>query len=224
MHLIKTLNSVVFNPLVWLLLGLCFAFIGISLIADIPKLSSQLRLMEQLPVFAVAKPGERAFLEGQISAQNPPVYNQFVAYVREEYRSSIGRNLRWVEVARQTPPLIIEVQGKAVRVVNEDYAFKTADVTLEEASPTVTRGAVQARGFVTGSLVFAIGSKQDEGFVAEFFYAGTRSDYVAYLSHSLRGRMWFGGGILFIALCFIFWGGFIFWRGRQLHLVTGKSG
>ncbi len=218
MPLMKPLNSVLFNPFVWIPLGLCLAFIGLSLIADMPKLSSQLHLVDQLPAFNVAKPGERVFLEGQIGEQNQPIYNQFVAYMREEYRNSIGRNSHWVEVARQTPPLIIKVPGKAVRVVNENYVFRTTDVTLEEATPTVTRGAVQARGFVVGSLVFAVGSKQDEGFVAEFFYAGTRSDYVAYLSHSLRGRVWLGGGILSIAILFILWGGW------QLHLVTGKSG
>lgn len=198
-------NSVLYNPLVWLPLGFCLALISIPLLANMPKLSSQLRLIEQLPAFAEAKRGERAFLEGHISEQNLPVYSHFVAYVREQYRS-IGRNVRWLEVARYTPPFILEVQEKVVHIVNDDYAFETTDVTVEEAAPTMTQGAVQARGFVARSLVFAVGNKQDEGFIAEFLYAGTQSDYVAYLSRFLRRSAWIGGGILLTALTFIFWG------------------
>src|SRR5215217_1208851 len=34
------------------------------------------------------QPGGEALVEGRISTANPPVFRQFVAYIREEYRGS----------------------------------------------------------------------------------------------------------------------------------------
>jgi hypothetical protein len=87
---------------------------------------------------------------------------------------------------------MIETQGEAVQIVNDTYALESTDVTLEEAAPTLMKGAVQSRGFVIGSPVLAVGfvAQQTRGLVAELLYAGTHSGYVSYLTRSLRNARW----------------------------------
>jgi hypothetical protein len=212
-------KMIVLNPFVSLPVGLVFAVMGAMFVADIPPTLRDLNSLSQLPSFALAKPGEKTFVEGRISEHNQPVYQQFVTYLREDYHSSTARTSSWVEVARQTPPLMIETRDKAVRIVNDHYALESTDVTVEEAAPTLTKGAVQARGYVVGSPVLAVGfvAQETEGLVAEFLYAGVRDDYLAYLTKSLRNAVWLGSGSLATAFILIFQG------GRQLHLFLRSS-
>jgi hypothetical protein len=216
--LTKWARTVLLNPFVLLPVGLVFAVVGL-LFVDIPTTLRDLNSLRQLPSFASAKLGERTFVEGRISEQNQTVYHHFVAYLREDYRSSTARTLGWVETARQTPPFVIDTQGEAVQIVNDTYALESTDVTLEEAAPALTKGAIQARGFVVGSPVLAVGfvDQETKGLVAEFLYAGTHSNYVAYLTRSLRDAIWLGSGILVIAVLLIFLG------GRQLHFFLRSS-
>jgi hypothetical protein len=212
-------KRVVFNPFVLLPVGLVFAALGLMFSVNIPPKLRELNDVRRLPSFATANFGERAFLEGRISEQNQIVHGQFVAYVREDYRSSTARTSSWVEVARQTPPLIIETRGETVRIVNDHYILASTHVTLEEAAATLTKGAVQARGFVVGSPVLAVGfvAQESKEFIAEFLYAGTRANYLTDLTRFLRNAGWMGGGSLMIALLFIFL------AGRQLRFFLRSS-
>jgi hypothetical protein len=122
-------------------------------------------------------------IEGRISEDNQKLHRDFVAYVREEYRDEFldGDYIqRWVEVKRETPPLQITLADGEVRIDNDDYTFDTTAVTIEEAAPTVTKGAVQSRGYTVNSPVMLIGRVESGGSVkAEFLYAGSRSAYIA---------------------------------------------
>jgi hypothetical protein len=217
--LTRRAKTVALNPFVLLPVGLVIAVLGAMVVADIPPTLRDLNSLRQLPAFASAKPGERTFVEGHISEHNQPVYHQFVAYLREDYRSSTARTSGWIEVARQTPPFVIEMQGESVQIVNDYYVLESTDVTLEEASPTLTKGAVQSRGFVVGSPVLAVGfvDQETKELVAEFLYAGTRDDYLAFLTRFLRNVVWRGSGSL--ATAFIL----IVQAGRQLRLFLRSS-
>jgi hypothetical protein len=214
-------KTIVFNPFVLLPVGLVFAALGLMFSVNIPPKLRELNDVRQLPPFVTANFGERAFLEGRISEQNQIVHGQFVAYVREDYRSSTARTSSWHEVARQTPPLIIETRGETVRIVNDHYALASTHVTLEEAAATLTKGAVQARGFVAGSPVLAVGlvDQETKGLVAKFLYAGTRSDYLAYLTKYLRNAVWLGSGSLVFAFVLFFQAG----RQLRLFLLSSKG-
>lgn len=131
--------------------------------------------------------GSPVLLEGHIDAENAAIHGAFVAYVREEYRSHdslIDTNAApsWVEVARETPPLRIALVDGTVRLANSDYAFDNTAVTVEEAAPTLTKGAVRARGYAAGDSVLVVGSAVDadgqRAVAAEFLYAGTREQYL----------------------------------------------
>jgi hypothetical protein len=89
-------KTIVFNPFVLLPVGLVLAAIGLMFSVNIPPTVRELNDLRRLPPFATANLGERAFLEGRISEQNQIVHGQFVAYVREDYRSSTARTSGWV--------------------------------------------------------------------------------------------------------------------------------
>lgn len=191
------LDNVLLNPLVLLPIGLIFAFVGAAQVYDFPATRSHISHVEQLPLLAGATPGQAAFVEGRISSQNPTVYRQFVTCLREEYHRR-----HWVEVARATPPLVIETGGGRARVTNNDYSLETTAVTVEEAAPTFTKGAVQARGFVAGSPALAVGSVAagTEELVAEFLYAGTRAEYIAWQRNAQQRGLWWGSGFLLFGI------------------------
>ena len=157
------------------------------LVLDSPASSAHGARAEQLvPVSAAmladSAPGREVLLEGRISSHNTKVYRDFVAYVREEYRDDTldgTSNQHWVEAARDTPPLLVTLTDGEARIVNSDYALQSTAITVEEAKPTFTKGAVQSRGFVAGSPVLALGTVGADGTVhAEFIYAGTRAAYI----------------------------------------------
>jgi hypothetical protein len=189
--------NVLLNPFLLLSLGFVPTTVGASLVANFPTTLSRISRFEQLRPADVVAPGEPAFVEGRVSNHTPTVYRQFVAYLREEYRSS-GRSSRWVEVARETPPLLIEAHGRVARIVNSNYTLEMTHVSTEEKPSTFTKGAVQSRGFVVGSPVLAVGSVTEatEGLVAEFLSTGTRAEYIAYLHRDSQNTLWWGGGIL----------------------------
>lgn len=179
--------NVVLNPFVLLAVGLVVGGIGVALVLDSPSYAARRARAERLApsgaaALADSAPGREVLLEGRISPRNPTLHRQFVAYVREEYRDEAldgASSQRWVEVERVTPPLLVSLAGGEARIANSTYAFDTTAVTVEEAAPTFTKGAVQSRGFVAGSPVLAIGRVAANGDVeAEFLYAGTRAEYV----------------------------------------------
>ncbi len=201
------IDKVLLNPLVLLSLGLMCTILGALSVASLPATRSRLSHVEQLRPVGVAEPNQAAFVEGRISNHTPTVYRQFVAYLREEINQlGVSRSSRWVEVARETPPLVIEADGRVARVVNRNYSLETTDVTVGEQPQTVTKRGVRFRGFTVGSPVLAVGSvgEEKEELVAEFLYAGTHAEYVADLHRHLTGASWDGwfllGGIGCISL------------------------
>lgn len=200
-------KNMLLNPPVLLAIGLVFPLIGASLIligasliANVPVALGNADRLIHLQPLSVTAPGGAAFVEGRISERTPTVHRQFVAYLLEVYyRSGPEHRARshWVEVNRETPPLLIETRGSLARVSNDDYHIETTDITVEEAPPTFTRGAVQSRGFVKGSPVLAVGAAvSTEELVAEFLYAGTRDEYLAYLRRDVQVGLRWGGGLL----------------------------
>jgi hypothetical protein len=192
------LRHILFNPFVMGSIGLVLGFLGASLLVESPGLAARIRDAERLRPVGAAAPGDPAFVEGRISPRSPVLYREFVAYVREEYRSQ-GETSTWVTVAVAAPALWIETAAGVVPVVNRGYRLEKTDVTVEEQPPSLTRGAVQARGFVRGSPVLAVGRAAEPGTLsADLLFAGDRAGYVAHLRRYRRssGQV---GSILLLA-------------------------
>lgn len=194
-------NFGVLLPGVLMSFGLFFVLFGFCALTEIPSAQSQIRQLEQLQPMSAATPGQAAFIEGVVSNRNRIVHRQFAVYLREEYRSS-GRTSQWVKVAHHTPPLLIEANGQTIRVLNNNYALEETDVTVEEAAPTFSQGAVQTRGFVVGSPVLTVGTVTENGkeFVAEFLYAGTRDEFIAHLNQEVHFGLWYGSTFFLIGV------------------------
>lgn len=190
-RLIHVLVRFVLNPVTLFVVVLLTGLVGFALVTAVPEYKERLATAERLQPMSVAalgdsQPGSEVILEGRISPQSPAVYGSFVAYVREEYRTTdaFGNSVaRWDEVARETPPLVVALPDGDVRIANNDYSFDTTATTLREAEPTLTKGAVQSRGYVAGDPVLVLGTVVDtngsRAVKATFFYAGTRAAYLA---------------------------------------------
>ncbi len=181
-------RNVILNPIVLVSVAVASGLIGIFLILDTPAYARRLERAEQLrPSSAAAlvasAPDREVLLEGRISSRNQASFEDFVAYVHEQYRDEAfdGDHLQaWVEVARATPPLWITLADGDVRIANHDYVFDSTPVTKILAEPTATKGAVQVRGYQVDSPVLVIGHVMPGGAVkAEFLYGGSRADYMA---------------------------------------------
>lgn len=180
------LAQVVFNPLVMLSLGGVVVLIGGALVIGVRQDEARARVIESAEVLGTSAVGKTAVVEARISAQNPAVDGAMVAFVREAYRSC-GDSSCWVEVARLTPPLLLDERERSVRIVNDDYEFGSTAHTVEESQPTLTEGAVRSRGFRAGDTMMVLGIAQSASQIdARTVYAGTTTEAVAVLRGGAR--------------------------------------
>lgn len=201
------ISRVLLNPIVLAAVALVTGIVGIIIVLDMPAYTKQMSRAERLlPASATSiahsASDNEVLLEGRISPSNSKLHQQFVAYVREEYRDEIldGDDMQdWVEVKRETPPFLLRLPDGDVQIANDDYIFDTTAVTIEEAAPTFTKGAVQIRGFTVDSPVMVIGRVAPGGtVVAEFLYAGSRAAYLAEMRRLATGSLPVGIGLLLV--------------------------
>jgi hypothetical protein len=175
-----------------------------------PATTAEATYLRRLPSLSVAQLDETALdqdvvVEGQISPTAPPIYREFVAYTREEYRSRVFNDTEhWIESERVTPPVSLRLPDGEISIVNTDYAFPLVTDTVREAAPTVTRGAVRVRGLRPGTPVVAIGTvvtgPHGRGLHATEIYPGTRAEVVAHTQGWLHGERRLGLGAMLLGL------------------------
>lgn len=192
-------NVILFNPVIWLSIGIVLLLFGIVGLYDVPGISARLQQIQQLPYLDDASPGAVAMFEGTISPQTPLVYDNFVSYVQEQYQSC-GETSCWTETGRETPPLWLTIAQQTVQIANQDYRFESTEHELKEAAPTWTKGARRSRGFRRGSRIFGIGEARDRAgerqVLAEFIWAGTRASYRDHLEAYRWRSLWWGSGFM----------------------------
>lgn len=137
---------------------------------------------------AEAPAGAAALVEAVVSARNPAVFRDFVAYRAEQYRGEDSDgDPEWSAYATVTPPLILEAGG-VVRLANDDYSLQGAHARYQDPGP-LSRGDLlrestkRYQGLVAGGAVTAIGTvapgPEGNALRAELVYAGTRDAYIA---------------------------------------------
>lgn len=208
-------DRILFNPAIWLPIGLSLACLGGFLVGDIPSSRAASAQLQQLPAVHEAAVGQLAVAEGQVSADAPALEDGFVIVVREVYKSC-GRSSCWSEVERASPPFVIAADEGPVRIFNGDYAIETTAVERQDARPSWTSGSRRSRGFVAGSPMVAVGvvAGNDRAFVfeADWVAAGTRAEYLeAQAQYHSRGLRW-GGAILGTGLLLTAIGLYQTWR------------
>lgn len=204
------------NPSSVLLLGLGLVFllagVGVAVFGA-QQIGAAAARVERLSPLARAAlddrlAGQEALLEGRISAQNPALFQDFVAYLREEYRGR-GKNRSWGEVERFTPPLLIDLPDGTAALADDQYLLNHPPHTREEPGAQgwfgiINEGATRERGFRAGDPVLALGTLASgrEGLVlrAEWLYGGTRAEYLDNQRRAAAGLSWLGVCIALIGL------------------------
>jgi hypothetical protein len=218
------ITGILLNPLVLLVIGLVLLVLGGGLAADAPAAGAHASLVEQAVALGQATAGQPAWVEGRIHASNLTIHHGFVAYIQEQYRSC-GRSSCWSELARWTPPLVVELpSGSTQQIINDDYDIVSTAVTREEAAPTALSGPVRSRGFEAGSPLFALGrATADSTFPAleaDILASSTREQYIAGLrAYSRRALVAGTGGIAIGLLCLLI----AAWRFRRFVRETKQG-
>jgi hypothetical protein len=199
-----------YNPLIHLAVGLSALMIGVLLAVGACATAADATHLRRLPSLSVAQLDETSLdqdvlVEGQISPTAPPIYRDFVAYTREEYRSRLLNDTEhWIETARVTPPVSLRLSDGEITIVNTDYAFPLIADTVREAEPTLTRGAVRVRGLRPGTPVVAVGTvvngPRGRGLHATEIYPGTREEFVAHAQRWSRTELRLGVGAILLGL------------------------
>lgn len=209
-----------YNPPIHVALGLSALLIGLLLALGAPSTAAEaahiggLRSLSAAQL-AAATPGQEVLLEGRISPDAAPIYRDFVAYAREEYRSGLfGSSDHWIESERVTPPFAILVSDGGIIILNSDYDFPTVQDQFREAEPTATRGAVRTRGLKVAAQVFVTGTVAEggRGLNAVRIYPGSRTGYLAKAGRWSRAELGIGLAAITIGAAELALGG---WQLRR---------
>jgi hypothetical protein len=188
-------NSAI-GPIFLIGFGLVFVAIGIFMATvGARQAGAEAERAERLRPLSVAalddsQPGREALIEGRISNRNPALFQEFVAYVREEYRGSDEDDReRWEEDERRTPPLLIELADGIVSLANDSYILDSPPHHWQESQSArawnslTGEGTKRYRGFQAGDAALAIGTLAPGSagleLQAERVYGGTRDSYIA---------------------------------------------
>ena len=129
---------------------------------DVARDRDRHAFLSGLPDLGSAPHAGTGIVDGRIAGSVPQLRGEFVAYMREQYRSTTARTSGWAWLDGSLQPLSIETAGGAVRIVNADYAFErrieawTAS-RREESPATATSGAIRIAGLVAGGPVMVVG-------------------------------------------------------------------
>jgi hypothetical protein len=184
------------GPIFLIGFGLVFLAIGIVMATVAARQAgAEAARAERLRPLTVAalddsQPGREALVEGYRSDRNPALFQQFVAYVREEYRGRDDNDReRWEEDERRTPPLLIDLVDGTVPLANDSYMLDSPPHIWQESQSSLAwngftgEGTKRYHGLRAGDAALAIGTlvAGPEGLElqAERVYGGTRSSYIA---------------------------------------------
>jgi hypothetical protein len=167
--------------------------------------------------------GSEALIEGRISRRNQPVFRNFVAYIREEYRGSDDDgDDEWVEDERRTPPLVVEVAGGIIDI-GSGYDIREPHESWTESdilrwNGISGEGTKRYSGLLVERSAMAIGTvaagSEGRMLQAEFIYGGSRAEYIQGQRTIARFAPWFGGCFCMIGLVIVVSGVVATLRGR----------
>ena len=156
--------------------------------------------MQALPSPGVAAltdtlPGREVLVDGRIAGDQPVLFRDFVAFVKEELQR--GRSdddpKEWKVRERQVPPLHIVLTGDdATRVVNSGYGMWGAKMVWRDESKIVD---TRYTGLVAGETVVVHARTAAGGLEAIEVASGTRTSYLAGIAANVGVAWWLGVGI-----------------------------
>ena len=201
--------------LFFLMVGLTVALLAVSFSVGLGREAELARepALRSVAEVAAAPPKQTVLLEGRISASNPPVYQQLVAYERDvdtgKGPSSRGRRTpSWMDDGQRTPKLLLDMSDGPLRLDSDIYLLSGNLHVLyatEEGKPRRYSG-LQAGDAV---LVFVrVATVRGDPVVSPSkIFVGSRAEFIAGAS---SGRSVSAVcGVVFVGL----------WAGLGLFLV-----
>jgi hypothetical protein len=139
-------------------------------------------------------PHQEVLVDGRIARDQPVLFRDFVAFIKEEEERDRRDNDRreWKVRDRQAPPLQIVLTGDdAVRVVNFGYGIWGATTTWYDRSKVLE---TRYTGLVAGEAVVVHARTAPGGLEAIEVASGTRASYLAGIAASVGVAWWLGTG------------------------------
>ena len=156
--------------------------------------------MEALPspdaaALSDTPPGAEVLVDGRIARDQPVLFRDFVAFVKEEEdRSKNDEDRReWKVRERELPPLRLERAGdEPLQVVNRGYGLWGAKTVWTDTSQIID---TRYTGLVSGEAVVVRGRTAAGGLEAIEVASGTRASYLAEIAGNIGVAWWLGVGI-----------------------------
>lgn len=138
--------------------------------------------------------GREVIVEGRIAPDQPRLFREFVAYVKEEERRDRrdSDDTAWKEVDRRTPPLQLVADGGRIAVVNADYSLVWARTRWRDEARVID---TVYTGLAAGDPVFVRGRAAAGGVEAIVVGTGTRASYLAAVADNAGVAWWLGTGL-----------------------------
>lgn len=139
-------------------------------------------------------PQQEVLVDGHIADDQPVLFRDFVAFIREEEERDRRDNDRtsWKVRDRQAPPLqIVLTDDQPVRVVNYGYGLWNASTTWYDRSKIL---GTRYSGLVSGEAVVVHARTTAGGLEAIEVASGTRASYLAAIAANVGVAWWLGTG------------------------------
>jgi hypothetical protein len=181
-------------------IGLVFAIVGVLIVTYAPgAIAARHARMQALSAPSAAQltdmpPNQEVLVDGRIASDQPLLFRDFVAFIKEEEERDRRDDDRreWKVRDRQAPPLqIILTDDDPVRVVNYGYGLWGATSTWYDRSKALE---TRYTGLVAGEAVVVHGRTTAGGLEAIEVASGTRASYLAGIAASIGVARWLGIG------------------------------
>jgi hypothetical protein len=146
-------------------------------------------------VLADSPPGREVLIDGRIAPDQPVLFRNFVAFIKEEEERSRSDDDRkeWKVRERRAPPLhIVRTGDESTRVVNFAYGLWGAKSSWRDESQIID---TRYTGLVTGEAVVVHGRTVTGGLEAIEVASGTRASYLAEIASGVGVAWWLGVGL-----------------------------
>lgn len=179
-------------------------------------------------------PGAAVMLQGKIAERNPPLDQDFVAYVRslyqgercvtptptrDNYEGVSSCESIWTEDRRETPLLWVDLSGGRMRLANTDYRLQNPPATWQSTADLVANRTTRYEGFTIGAPVFMRGTVVTGGDIptvkADFLFGGDSQAYFDDQRSSNRILFFLGNIFIAVSAIVLVVIGVIVWVGRE---------
>jgi hypothetical protein len=208
--------------------GLVFAVAGALIATYSPgAIAARHARMEALSAPGVAQlvdmpPAQEVLVDGRIAPDQPVLFRDFVAFVREEEeRDRRDQDRReWKVRERRAPPLRIILTGDdAVRIVNHGYGLWGARTTWYDRAAIIES---RYTGLVAGEAVVVHARTASGGLEAIEVASGTRASYLAGIAASIGVAWWLGVGFALLGGAMVLIGAILLAKAGRRRLASAS--